>query len=148
MERQAESGGLEPFEALVGTWTTEATHRGLPGAAIRGQSTFEWLEGRRFLIWRSHYDHPEVPDAIAIIGITDGEPSMRYFDSRGVYRVLAVSLSQGTWRFSREGPDFSQRFTGRFSDDGNTITGQSQISEDGSTWEDDLAIRYRRTVAP
>ena len=146
MEGQTESAGLEPFEALVGTWTMEATHEGLPGAAIRGQSTFEWLDGRRFLIWRAHYDHPEIPDAIAIIGVIDGELSMQYFDTRGVYRVLAVSLDEGAWRFSRDGSgsDFSQRFTGTFSDDGNTITGQSQLSEDGSTWENDLAITYRR----
>jgi hypothetical protein len=83
MEGHTESAELGQFEALVGTWTTEATHQGLPGAEIRGRSTFEWLDGRRFLIWRSHYDHPEIPDAIAIIGLIDGEPSMRYFDSRG-----------------------------------------------------------------
>jgi hypothetical protein len=146
MEGHTEGAELEPFEVLVGTWTTEATHQELPGAAIRGQSTFEWLGGRRFLIWRSHYDHPEIPDAIAIMGMFDGEPSMRYFDSRGVHRVLAVSVSKGTWQYSHDGSDFSHRFSGTFSDDGNTITGQSQISEDSSTWEDDLAITYRRAL--
>jgi hypothetical protein len=98
------------------------------------------------LIWRSRYDHPEVPDAIAIMGVIDGKLSMHYFDTRGVFRVLAVSLSEGTWRFSRDGSDFSQRFTGTFSDDGDTITGLSEISEDGSTWDDDLAITYRRAA--
>jgi hypothetical protein len=146
MQQHAEISELEPFEALVGTWTTEATHQALPGTVIRGESTFEWLEGERFLIWRSRYDHPEVPDAIAIMGIIDGKLSMQYFDSRGVYRVLAVSLSEGTWRFSRYGADFSQRFTGTFSDDGDTITGLSEVSEDGSTWDDDLAITYRRAA--
>jgi hypothetical protein len=38
----------------------------------------------------------------------------------------------------------SQRFTGTFSDDGNTITGLSKLSHDGSTWDDDLAITYRK----
>jgi hypothetical protein len=73
---------------------------------------------------------------------------MQYFDSRGVYRVLAVSCSDGTWRFSRDAPapDFSQRFTGTFSDDGNTITGLWRLSYDGSTWEDDLALTYRRAA--
>jgi hypothetical protein len=146
MQQEAEISKLEPFEALVGSWTTEATHQGLPGAVIRGQATFEWFEGERFLIWRSRYDHPKIPDAIAIMGIIDGEPSIRYFDSRGVYRVLAVSLSDGIWRFSGDFPEFSQRFTGTFSDDGDTIAGQSEISEDGSTWEDDLAITYRKAA--
>jgi nitroimidazol reductase NimA-like FMN-containing flavoprotein (pyridoxamine 5'-phosphate oxidase superfamily) len=33
------------------------------------------------------------------------------------------------------------------SQDGNTITGQGQLSRDGSSWEDDLAITYRRSPA-
>jgi hypothetical protein len=33
-----------------------------------------------------------------------------------------------------------------FSDDGNTITGLSKLSQDGSTWDDDLAITYRRAA--
>jgi hypothetical protein len=58
------------------------------------KTTFEWLDGRRFLIQRSHYDHPEIPDAIAIIGVTDGQLPMHYFDCRGVYRVYAASLAE------------------------------------------------------
>ena len=111
---------------------------------VRGRSTFEWLEGKRFLIQRSVTDHPEFPDAMAVFGVTAEQLSMHYFDSRGVYRVYAVSLSEGIWRFARDAPGFSQRFTGTFSDDGNTITGLSTLSHDGSTWEDDLAITYRR----
>jgi hypothetical protein len=109
---------LELLRALVGTWATEGVHPMLPGTVIHGRATFEWLEGGRFLIWRSHYDHPEIPDAIAVTGVTDNQLSMHYFDSRGVYRVYSVSMSPGTWRFSRDAPGFSQRFTGTFSDGG------------------------------
>ena len=49
-------------------------------------------------------DHPEFPDAMAVFGVTDEQLSMHYFDSRGVYRVYAVSLCEGTWRFSRDAP--------------------------------------------
>jgi hypothetical protein len=120
----------------------------LPGDAIRGTSSFEWLEGRRFVIWRSHYDHPEIPDAITIIGVTEGRLSMQYFDQRGVHRVYAVSLDQATWRLWRTAtaPDFSQRFSGSFSDDGNTITGRGQLSRDGKTWEGDLDLNYHRVM--
>jgi hypothetical protein len=118
----------------------------LAGEAIRGTSTFEWLEGRRFVIWRSQYEHPKIPDAITIIGVTDGQLSMHYFDQRGVYRVYAASPDQGMWRYWRDAsaPDFSQRFTGTFSDDGNTITGRGELSKDGTTWEADLALDYRK----
>jgi hypothetical protein len=79
---------LDGWKRLVGRWVTEATHPLLPGTVVRGQTTFEWLEGHRFLIQRSHYDHPEIPDAIAITGVTDGQLSMHYFDlSRRVQGV-------------------------------------------------------------
>ena len=146
MQQQTEISDLEPFEALVGTWTTESVHPRYPTTVVRGRSTFEWLEGKRFLIQRSVTDHPEFPDAMAVFGVTAEQLSMHYFDSRGVYRVYAVSLSEGIWRFARDAPGFSQRFTGTFSDDGNTITGLSTLSHDGSTWEDDLAITYRRAA--
>ena len=137
---------LELLRALAGTWTTEGTHPLLPAAVIHGRATFEWLEGGRFLIWRSHYDHPEIPDAIAVTGVTDDNLlSMHYFDSRGVYRVYSVSMSPGTWRFSRDAPGFSQRFTGTFSNGGNTITGRGQLSHDGASWDDDLVLTYQKT---
>lgn len=86
------------------------------------------------MIWRSLYDHSQIPNAIMIIGVTDGELSMRYFGQRGPYGVYAASLDQAESRYWRDAPapDFSQRFTGTFSDDGKTITGRGQLSEDGA----------------
>jgi hypothetical protein len=62
---------LDHLAALVGEWETEATHQALPGTVIHGRATFEWLEGCSFLIWRAHYDHPDIPDCIAILGCDD-----------------------------------------------------------------------------
>ena len=142
----SEESGLEGWDRFIGSWETEGAHPLLPGEAIRGTSTFEWLEGGRFVIWRSAYEHQRIPDAITIIGVTDGQLSMHYFDERGVYRVYAASLDQYSWRYWRDAPapDLSQRFTGTFNDDGNTITVRGELSKDGSTWEDDLALDYRR----
>jgi hypothetical protein len=135
---------LELLEVLVGEWTTEGAHPLLPGADIRGRASFEWL-GRRFLICRSHYEHPDIPDALAVTGVIGDELVMQYFDVRGVHRVYSVEMSPGRWRYWRNDPDFAQRFTGTFSDDGATITGSGQMSRDGETWDDDLALTYRRT---
>lgn len=144
MQEDTHRPQLEPLQALAGTWTTEGTHPQLPGSVIHGRATFEWLDGERFLIWRSHYDHPEIPDAVAITGVTDGQLSMHYFDSRGVYRVYSVSMSPGTWRFWRDAPGFSQRSTGTFRDGGNTIICHGQLSLDGTSWDDDLTLTYRK----
>ncbi len=145
MQQDRESSELEPFEALVGTWATEATHPAVPGTIVRGRATFEWLDGGKFLIWRAHYDHPDIPDAISVIGGADDRLAMRYFDARGVERTYTVDMTPGTWRFWRDDPGFAQRFTGTFDGDGDTITGRGQLSRDGETWEDDLALTYRRT---
>lgn len=41
---------LEDWHTFLGSWATEAIHPMLPGAEIRGETTFEWLDGRRFMI--------------------------------------------------------------------------------------------------
>ena len=132
-------------QRLIGRWATEGAHPLLPGAGIHGHATFEWLPGKQFLVQRSHYDHPDIPDALAVIGVTGKQLSMHYFDRRGVYRVYTVSLEPGQWRFWRDEAGFGQRFTGVFSDDGDTITGQGEMCRDGATWEPDLALTYHRT---
>ena len=40
---------LEPFEALIGTWATEATHPQVD-AVVHGRVTYEWLEGGHFIV--------------------------------------------------------------------------------------------------
>ncbi len=152
---------LEQLNRLVGTWTTDATHPAMPGVVVHGTAVIDWLEGERFLILRAKSDHPDFPDSISIIGITDrdrvesssnGHPSaatesrlsMHYFDSRGVHRVYETSIDDEAWRFWRDTPGFSQRFTGAFADGGDTINGVSQLCRDDVHWADDLRIRYRR----
>jgi hypothetical protein len=136
---------LEPFDVLVGTWDVEATHPMVPSTTVRGTAEFEWLEGERFLLQRSRTDHPEFPDSLIVFGGDDDGLSMDYFDSRGVHRIYNVSISDGVWRMWRHAPGFSQKFTGRISDDGATIRGLWKLSRDDSTWADDLAITYVRT---
>src|SRR5262249_38954441 len=146
---------LKPLNRLVGTWSTEATHPAVPGIVVHGTASIEWLEGERFLIHRARSDHPDFPDALSIIGSTAHDrvddarkmgsatvdkPQLRmhYFDSRGVFRVYEVSIDDESWRIWRDAPGFSQRFTGRFADSGNTIVGRWQLCRDEHHWVDDL----------
>ncbi len=104
---------LEPFAALIGTWSTEATHP-LAEETVPGSVTFEWLEGGRFLIQRSRNEHELFPDALCVIGAPEAGDglTMEYFDSRGVRRTYGVSLDDGVLRIWREHPGFDQRFEG------------------------------------
>ena len=143
---------LGHLAALVGEWETEATHQDLPGAVIRGRATFAWLGEGVFLIWRAHYDHPDIPDSIAIMGCDDtgdlrhlgGGCTLHYFDQRGVTRLYHLGAEAGVWRYWREAPGFSQRFTGTLSADGRSIDGIGELCRDGVAWERDLPITYKR----
>jgi hypothetical protein len=55
-----------------------------------------------------------------------------------------MSFADGVWKMWRETPGFSQRFEGKFSDGGNTVTASWQKSLDGTEWEHDFNITYTR----
>jgi hypothetical protein len=139
---------MTPFtdlaERLIGRWDTQGSHPLLPGDDITGHAVFEWLDGHKFLLWRAHYDHPQIPDALAVLGPVDDQPRMHYFDARGVHRVYQIDAEGNQWRYWRDDPGFQQSFTGTFSVDGDTITGQGRMNRDDAGWEDDLALTYRR----
>jgi hypothetical protein len=134
---------LEPFDALIGTWHTEATHP-MFDAVVSGSVTFEWLEGGRFLIQRSHNDHELFPDAISVIGAPEAGHGlvMDYFDSRGVRRTYGISLDDGVLRIWRDHPGFDQRFSAKLADD--MFDGRWERAETPAEWRDDLQVIYRR----
>ena len=96
------------------------------------------------------------PDGFIVIR-ADGEAggyTQHYFDSRGVARLYAMEFGDGEWTLRRDKPDFTplafwQRFTGRFSEDGDTIQGSWETSNDeGATWELDFELTYKRIRRP
>jgi hypothetical protein len=134
---------LEPFDALVGAWATETTHP-LFEPVVTGTITFEWLEGGRFLVQRSHNDHESFPDAISVIGAPETGDGlvMEYFDSRGVRRTYGVSLDDGVLRIWRDDPAFAQRFSAALGRD--RFEGRWQLARTPGDWQDDVEVTYRR----
>ena len=134
---------LEPFDALIGTWTIEATHPLFDGV-VPGSVTFEWLEGGHFLVQRSHNDHELFPDAITVIGAPEAGEGlvMEYFDSRGVRRTYRASLDGGVLRIWRDHPSFAQRFHAVLGED--RFEGRWQLARTPGDWQDDLEVTYRR----
>jgi len=58
-----------------------------------------------------------------------------------------MSLGNGEWKLWREGAPFSQRFTARISEDGNTITGRWEIAEDSTHYVPDFDLILRRVAS-
>jgi len=137
---------LKQFDVLVGEWDTVGTHPQFP-SPVHGHSTFEWMVEGLLLVWQFNWEPSGPPNALSVIGHDDSVEktcSMLYSDERGVARIYQMSLDGGVWKMWRNSPDFSQRVTGTFSDDGNTITCHGELSRDGSNWEQDLDVTYTR----
>ena len=157
MEESAKRAALEAFAPLIGKWRSEATHPMFPGEIVTGEMTYEWLSGEAFLIQRSAMSDPRFPDSIVIVGFTDdngdageGDDSAtdelvgHYFDSRGVFRVYRLAMDDRTLRIWRDAPGFSQRLEAVLSEDGSTLAGVWQLAREDESFEDDLAITFRR----
>jgi hypothetical protein len=136
---------LEPLDALIGTWATEATHPAID-AVVASSTTFEWLEGGHFLVQRSHSDHESFPDAISVIGPPEAGDGlvMEYFDSRGVRRTYGVSVEDGVLRIWRDDPTFAQRFSATLAHDG--FEGLWELARTPGDWQDDLHVNYLRSA--
>jgi hypothetical protein len=147
-----ENPDVQRLAVLVGEWSMVPEFEGLSPVDEGAPVFFEWMPGERFLIQRWEIPVPEAPDGIAVIGPdpeSEGNFLQHYFDSRGVARVYKMTLGDGVWKLWRDSPDFSpldfsQRYTGTFSDDGRTISGAWEICHDGTTWEHDFDLTYKK----
>lgn len=144
------TNALKALDAFVGEWNVSGTMTLDEPMEIGGRTGFEWLEGGGFLVQRSTTDREEFPNTLAVIGPADeGDGYLyHYFDSRGVSRVYAMTFDGRAWTLQRapSGPqsDFWQRWIGEFSEDGNTITGRWENSDNGSDWQLDFYLTYTR----
>jgi hypothetical protein len=146
MTKAAARAALKRLEAFIGEWTLEASFPGSPP----GRVAFEWALGGQLLVQRTGAPDP-APDSLAIISVDPdrGTYTQHYFDTRGVVRLYAMTLSNGAWQLLRTKPDFtpldfSQRFRGRFSRDRRMIKGAWETSGDGKRWKHDFDLIYRK----
>ncbi len=144
-EQSTRDAALKELNVFLGEWTLEASFSN-PGST--GRCVFEWTLGGQFLVQRTEV--AGAPVSTAIIGLDRGGETFtqHYFDSRGIARLYKMTVINGVWTLLRDSPDsspldFSQRFTGAFSADGDTIKGRWEKRE-GSNWEHDFNLSYRK----
>lgn len=152
------SEALARLGVFVGEWVLKASFPGgqqAPSGARedgpRARSRFEWALDGQFLLQHTEAPVPRAPDSLAIVSADPetGAYTQHYYDSRGVVRLYAMTFADGVWTLTRESPDFSplnfrQRFTGIFSQDGNSISGAWEKGAGGVSWERDFGLTYRR----
>jgi Protein of unknown function (DUF1579) len=139
----------ERLAALVGRWRTEGwtTETADASAArIEALDTYEWLPGRFGLL---HTVDARVGDAhVAGAEIIGWEPDRgayvtQYFGSDGPNAYEASLADEDgvlVWTMRSE----VDRFTGRFTDDGNTLTGGWEQLDDEKNWQPWMEVTLTR----
>ncbi|MBE0448521.1 MAG: DUF1579 family protein [Actinobacteria bacterium] len=122
---------LKNLDRLVGTWNLKGSEFGTYGE-IKGQVTFEWMEGGFFLVQHVNINYAgQKVKGIEIIGHErkfGEEPSeeikSRFYDNMGntldyVYEVDGDTLT--IWGGEKGSP---AHFKSKYTEDGNTSTGR------------------------
>ncbi len=135
--------------ALVGRWRTEGETRATaeaPAATIEALDTYEWLPGRFALLHtvdaRVGEEHVEGAEIIGWDAAREAYIT-QYFGSDGpnAYEATLAEEDDSLVWSMRSAAD---RFTGRFSDDGNTITGHWEQLDDQGRWRRWMDITLTR----
>ena len=136
------SRGLEQLDVLVGEWTS-ASGKYSEG---RGHTTVAPTEDGKFMRITSREEDARFPESTQLVGADESRDicTVLYYDARGVHRVYSMSFVDRVWKMWRDAPGFNQRYIGRISDDGKTITGQWELSEDGKSWKVDFDLTYTK----
>jgi hypothetical protein len=137
--------------ALVGRWRTEGwtiASTSAPAARIEATDTYDWLPGRSALLHivdaRVGEEHVEGAEIIGWDPPRDAYIT-QYFGSDGpsAYEANLADVDGAlVWTMHST----ADRFTGAFSEDGNTITGHwEQLDEEGNwqPWMDITLIKSR-----
>lgn len=137
---------LKKLNAFVGKWKTEGQTITAPSnetVKIEGTDIYEWLPGGFFLIHRVDvHMGDEETRSIEVIGYDASNQTypMYSFDNKGNYDFLQANVQDRTWTITGE----SIRFTGVFSNDGNTIIGHWEMATDDSNWLPWMEIKLTR----
>ena len=127
------------LDRLLGTWQLTMRHVAM-GEPVLGQHRYERVLAGAFVRLDVTYDHPDFPDALAVLD----ETALHYFDVRGVTRVFDLQIDGSGWTTIRRDPDFWQRAATTFLG-ADAMEGTGENSHDGgATWQHDYSISYAR----
>ena len=130
---------MSALDQLLGTWEFTMRHSAMP-QPVTGWQRYERVLDGAFVLQHWTYDHPDFPDAMALLS----DDRYHYFDVRGITRVFELEVDDAGWSMIRLDEEFSQRHTARFrGSDAMESTGE--VSHDnGATWRPDSTMTHRR----
>jgi Protein of unknown function (DUF1579) len=142
---------LGRLEVLIGRWKTEGQTidaSGAPPDKIVAIDTYERLPGGALLhLVDARVGDQKVEGAELIGHDADRDTYVtQSFGTDGLTAYEASLTEEGeglTWRMRSK----ATRFTGRFSEDGNVITGNWELQDDNGDWQPWMDIRLTRQAS-
>jgi hypothetical protein len=113
---------LKKLDKLVGIWNVSGE--------VCGQGSYSWMEGGFFLI---QYVDLEGAKGIEFIGYDEENGILRshYFDDDGKVIEYTYKVSESDYIISIDMPGIKGRFDGKYSNNGNIISGNWHWKQDG-----------------
>ena len=100
---------MSALDWLLGPWGITMHHSAMSEPII-GRQRYERVLDGAFVLQRWTYDHPDFPDAMALLS----NDRYHYFDVRGITRVFDFEVDEAGSSMIRLDEDFSQRSAARF----------------------------------
>ena len=129
------------LDRLIGTWEITMHHSAM-SEPVTGRQRYERVLDGAFVLLQWTYDHPDFPDAMALLS----ENRYHYFDVRGITRVFNFDIDEAGWSMIFLDEDFSQRQTARFRGPDVIYSTGEKSFDAGDTWQHDFTMTYQRVT--
>jgi hypothetical protein len=139
MAAETTGRSMSALDRLLGAWDVTMHHSQM-SEPVTGRQRYERVLDGAFVLLHWEQDHPEFPDAIAVMS----EDRYHHFDVRGVIRIFDFEINDAGWSMVHLDKEFSQRIAARFNGpDEMESTGEGS-DDQGATWQHDFMMTYRR----
>ena len=132
---------MSALDRLLGTWDITMHHSAM-SEPVTGRQRYERVLDGAFVLLHWTYDHPDFPDAMALLS----DDRVHYFDVRGIIRISDFTIDDAGWSMIRLDPEFSQRSTTRFQGPDVMESTGEKSDDTGTTWQHDFTMTYRRVA--
>lgn len=128
---------MSRFQIFIGTWNTSGevleTEAG-PASTLTATDIYRWLPGNKFIVHEVDARFgPDIARSMEVMGFdsTTKKFFARSFDDQGATELYDVDLSGKKWNIRGK----ALRFTGRFNQRGDRLTGLWEMKGKKSGWQ-------------
>jgi hypothetical protein len=135
---------MKQLESFIGNWKTTGTVYNEDGTItlFEGSDIYEWLPNSQFVLHKVDVMMGgEQNLTTEILGVDrDGTFFIHAYEMNGGFSKMTATAKDGEWLFTNE----EMRFTGRFSNEGNILTGTWEKKAIDDTWQKWMDVTLKK----